>query len=88
MYYTIIIATLNAHFKNKSKFYFAKIGGRMKTIDEIKKRMSEHGVHWWQVAKKMNISEATLYRKLREPTPPETIRDVDNAVDEIIRERA
>ena len=88
MYYAIIIATLNAHFKKKSKFNFAIIGGRMEIIDEIKKRMARHGVHWWQVAKKMNISEATLFRRLREPITPETIRDVDTAVDEIIRERA
>ena len=59
----------------------------MKTIKEIRTRMLNHGLCWWQIAREMKISEATLYRKIREPVDSETIQAINAAIDKILSER-
>ena len=58
-----------------------------KNISEIRKRMRDNGVFWWQIADKMGVSEMTIYRKIRRPLDDETAKRINQIITDIIRER-
>ena len=54
---------------------------------EIRNRMRRTGVFWWEIADELNISEATLYRKIRRPLDSETESRIKKAIDSIVAKR-
>ena len=54
---------------------------------KIKMRLMERDVRQWELAKKMGISETTLYRRLREELPRDEQNRILSIVDEIVAER-
>ena len=56
----------------------------MKPNYEIRKMLKDNNIYLWQVARKLNIHEQTLYSWLRyEPLPEEHRELIVNAVSEI-----
>lgn len=50
---------------------------------EIRRKLKEKKVFQWQVAKRMNISEMTLVRKLREELTEEEKQKILSVIEEI-----
>ena len=60
----------------------------MKPNQDIRDLLKEKRIFLWQVARKLNIHEQTLYSWLRyEPMPMEHQVKIFDAIDEIERER-
>ena len=54
---------------------------------KIKMRLMEYGIRQFELAKRLGISETTLYRRLREELPKEERNRILSIVDEIVAER-
>lgn len=54
--------------------------------ENIRKVAKNAGVHLWEIAAKLGISEPTLTRWLRFPLPTEKEKEVLNAIAELRRE--
>lgn len=53
----------------------------------IKVRLMKCDIRQWELARKMGISETTLYRRLREELPREERNRILSIIDEIAAER-
>lgn len=54
---------------------------------DIREKLRRNGIYWYEVAGKMGISEATLYRKLRKPLDYQTAKKIETIIAEILSER-
>lgn len=55
---------------------------------EVRKRVKDSGVRYWEIAEHMNISAETLCRWLRREFDEERKQSVLKAIDEILKERS
>ena len=54
---------------------------------EIRQKAKEKGVLLWEVADTLNISEATMTRKLRKELPPEEKSQLLNIIEKLAKEK-
>jgi len=54
---------------------------------DVRLKAREYGIPLWALAKRLQISEPTLYRKLRDPLSPEERKRFLNGIEELRNER-
>lgn len=56
--------------------------------EDIKNYAKQNGVYQYEIAEAMNISEMTLFRRLRHTLSPDQKQAMKNVVDQIAAERS
>lgn len=54
---------------------------------QIKDALKKHRIYLWEIANRLNVSEMTICRWLRQDLPEEKAKLILNAINEIINKR-
>ncbi len=60
----------------------------MKANNDIRIKAKEKGIHLWEVADRLNITDATFSRKLRKELPSAEKEKILAIIDELAKEKA
>ena len=69
------------------KFTHIMEGGEKMANEAVKDALKRHGVPQWELGKELNVSENTMYRKLRTDLPKQEQEQLIRKVEEIASQR-